>query len=202
MREGRGNQRGEFFQQFVRFEHEVGRAVAQGLAQREGDAAVGQFRQAVGGERRAGEVPAQPLETRAIARGDADTGVDVEAGDLGAKARLDERERRVGRVPHAHHAAAAAAARGDDALHRGAGHGRKHRLALGEWVVGWLAVGRGERLAAARAESLDAPGDIQGDGRDLVGAGRGEGEELGRAVLAHDPHPVGHEAVVVRVERR
>jgi len=79
------DQSAEALNQRLRAVDDVRGAVGEGALEAEGDAAVGQDLEAVVGERRSRDVPDEPLERVASARGDRHPGVEVEAPEAGLK---------------------------------------------------------------------------------------------------------------------
>ena len=79
----RRHERRELFHGLERIEGHMGRSVAPRALETAQQAAVGQQRETLGGDRRARAVAGEPLQALAIVRGHTDVGVDADAGRAG-----------------------------------------------------------------------------------------------------------------------
>ena len=80
---GRGHECSEFFNQLDWFKDQVGGSVTPAALEAIQQPAVRQYRQALGSQRRTAGMPTKPLQPQAVMSGDADIGVNAEAGNRG-----------------------------------------------------------------------------------------------------------------------
>ena len=181
MEAGRRDQGRELFDELLGLEDDVGRAVAPAMLEPVEKPPVLHPREALGGDRRAGDVATEALESAAIAGGDGHVRVQADAAHAGAALAFEGRQIvRIDAIAHAQHALARSAARGDAAGDGGAVELRQQRLVLGQGID-LRGIGLGAE-APALEEPRDAPGDLPHHPLDLGVLGRRQGMEAQHAV--------------------
>ena len=79
---GRWNERGQSFDELLGLEDDRGRSIAPAALEPVQEPSVGEPRQPLGGQRRAGDVPGPPLQALAVARGNRDVRMQTQLADL------------------------------------------------------------------------------------------------------------------------
>jgi hypothetical protein len=162
---GARRDRGQAFQEFVRGEDQVARAVVPWAPERADDAAVGESREPLLGERRAQEVADKALEAGTIVRAHGAIGVEIEAFEVRV-ARADRpHPRGIGRVADAQHGRAGTVAERRAAADRGGTELREHGGISGERIA--LEVRR--VLDSEHAPSSEQTQDAGADRREQAG---------------------------------
>jgi hypothetical protein len=143
----RRNKRGEFFNQFERFENNVGGSVPPAVLEAIQQPAIRQKRQSLGGHRGAAGVSAQTLESHTVMGGNADVGMNAVAGNCGAaRAGGDGDVLQIDRVAHLGDPAASARPGGYEPANRGAIELSEQRLAVSEGI-GFVTISLGPQAA-------------------------------------------------------
>ena len=145
---GRGDERGEFRDQFQRVEDDVGGSIRPGALEAVGEPGVERLRETFDGQGRPGGIAADPFQSRAVGGGDGDVGVEAEAGYGGARGSGQELARLLidpdsgDRDPSSR-----VGTGGDAARDGGAVEGRQPRLKVGEGID-LVGIGIGTQAAA------------------------------------------------------
>ena len=185
---GRGDERGQAAEELERLEHETSRALRMrpGTAQAIEDAAILTQGESVLGEGGPETVAAQTFKSLAVLSRHGLSGVQRESGHTGAKGlgwRLGDLSGKAELITR---------------------HGGLDRRGQGLLEGGGGRFEQRVGLEDVVAETLDdggqTAGDLQGEGRDLLVGGSGQGHEGEEAVGSRHEESIGHEAVNVGVE--
>jgi hypothetical protein len=156
-----GRERGEFLKERERVEHEMARAIRPRRLEGEHDAAIVQQPEPALSHRRAEQLAAEMLQTRAVRGQHRDVDVEIEARQMGVPGGRGEHPRFVGIVPHAPHARAHTRTERDSPLNRGAadpGQGRRffdHGVGPDEVGIAGIEAATFEQMLHPRGNPLE-----------------------------------------------